>query len=51
VVSGAFSPILNEAIGSAWVDSAVLEASLSVDLRGSELSLIPTKPPFVELNP
>ena len=51
VVSGAFSPILNEAIGSALVSSEVENAQISVDLRGSDLPLIPTKPPFVELNP
>ena len=51
VVSGAFSPILNEAIGSALVESIHEDAQLSVDMRGSDLFLIPTKPPFVELNP
>ena len=51
VVSGAFSPILNEAIGSALEESIHEDAQLSVDMRGSDLFLIPTKPPFVELNP
>ena len=51
VVSGAFSPILNEAIGSALVSSNADDSKLSVDIRGNELALIPTKPPFVELKP
>ena len=51
VVSGAFSPILNEAIGSALVSSNADDSKLSVDIRGNELALIPTKPPFIELKP
>ena len=49
VLSGTLSPILNEAIGSAWVDSAAAGAPLSVDIRGSRLPLSLVKPPFVEL--
>ena len=51
VGSVAFSQILNESIGSALVESIHEDAQLSVDMRGSDLFLIPTKPPFVELNP
>ncbi len=51
VVSGTFSPELNEAIGSAWVDSDAANAQLSVDMRGKELQLFSTKPPFITLNP
>ncbi|MCC6881633.1 MAG: glycine cleavage system aminomethyltransferase GcvT [Verrucomicrobiales bacterium] len=49
VLSGTLSPILNEAIGSAWVDSPAAGTGLSVDIRGSRLSLTLVKPPFVEL--
>lgn len=49
VVSGTLSPILNEAIGSALVDSAAAAAPLAVDIRGTKLNLQLVKPPFVEL--
>ena len=49
VVSGTLSPILNEAIGSALVTTAVLSAPLTVDIRGTTMSLSLVKPPFVEL--
>ena len=52
VVSGTFSPSLNEGIGSALVQSeAAGGTSLSVDLRGKELPIEIVKPPFVALNP
>lgn len=51
VVSGTFSPELNEAIGSALVESAYAKAELSVDMRGKSMRLFQTKPPFIELNP
>ena len=51
VVSGTFSPELNESIGSALIDSSSKEAELSVDMRGKSMRLFQTKPPFVELNP
>ncbi|HEY4302078.1 MAG TPA: glycine cleavage system aminomethyltransferase GcvT [Candidatus Didemnitutus sp.] len=49
VVSGTLSPILNEAIGSALVDVAALEAPLAVDIRGTRVNLSLVKPPFVPL--
>ncbi len=49
VLSGTLSPILNEAIGSAWVESPAADTVLSVDIRGSRLALTLVKPPFVEL--
>ncbi len=51
VVSGTFSPELNEAIGSALVDAAYSEAELSVDMRGKSMRIFQAKPPFIELNP
>lgn len=51
VVSGTFSPVLNEAIGSALVETARSEAELSVDMRGKSMRLFQTKPPFIELHP
>ncbi|MBC2607634.1 glycine cleavage system aminomethyltransferase GcvT [Pelagicoccus albus] len=52
VVSGTFSPILNEAIGSALVDASVAKSdSLAVDLRGKSFPIERTKPPFLPLNP
>jgi aminomethyltransferase len=51
VVSGTFSPVLNEGIGSALVESTRLQAELSVDMRGKSMRLFQTKPPFIELNP
>lgn len=49
VLSGTMSPMLNEAIGSAWVPAAYFEAELAVDIRGTRLPLMPVKPPFVPL--
>ncbi|HZP59154.1 MAG TPA: glycine cleavage T C-terminal barrel domain-containing protein, partial [Opitutaceae bacterium] len=49
VVSGTLSPVLNEAIGSALVDSSAAGQPLSVDIRGVKIGLRPVKPPFVEL--
>ncbi|MDQ8198351.1 glycine cleavage system aminomethyltransferase GcvT [Pelagicoccus enzymogenes] len=52
VVSGTFSPILNEAIGSALVDaSAAKSEALAVDLRGKVFPIERTRPPFLPLNP
>lgn len=51
VVSGTFSPGLNEAIGSALIDSNCAATELSVDMRGKRLQLFSSKPPFIELNP
>ena len=49
VVSGTLSPILNEAIGSALVETGAAAKPLSVDIRGTILPLKLVKPPFVEL--
>ena len=49
VVSGTLSPIINEAIGSALVDTAALKEPLVVDIRGTKLNLQFVKPPFVPL--
>lgn len=49
VVSGTLSPILNEAIGSALVDSVAAKLPLLVDLRGTKIDLQLVKPPFVTL--
>ncbi len=48
VRSGAFSPILERAIGSALVDAAALETDLPlcVDLRGKQISLECAAPPL-----
>jgi len=43
------SPILNEAIGSALVETGALGGTLEVDIRGTRLPLQVVKPPFVEL--
>ncbi len=51
VVSGTYSPVLNEAIGSALVDAAYSKAELSVDMRGKSMRIFQTKPPFIELHP
>lgn len=52
VVSGTFSPILNEAIGSALVEEAVAKSSeLGVDQRGKVAGIERVKPPFLPLNP
>jgi aminomethyltransferase len=49
VVSGTLSPMLNVAIGSAWVESGAAGLPLSVDLRGAMVRLVITRPPFVVL--
>ncbi len=47
VLSGTLSPMLNEAIGSALVDSdAVEQGNLHADLRGKSFPLQLVKPPF-----
>ncbi len=51
VVSGTFSPELNEAIGSALINSECSEAELSVDMRGKSMRIFQTKPPFIEVKP
>lgn len=52
VVSGTFSPILNEAIGSALVDASVAKSNeLAVDLRGKAYPIERARPPFLPLNP
>lgn len=49
VLSGTLSPILNEAIGSAWVRTEAVSSPLSVEIRGARVNLLLVKPPFVEL--
>lgn len=49
VLSGTLSPILNEAIGSALVETPAASGPLSVDIRGTAIALLPVKPPFVPL--
>jgi aminomethyltransferase len=49
VLSGTLSPILNEAIGSALVETPAAAQPLAVDVRGAKLNLHLVKPPFVEL--
>lgn len=49
VVSGTLSPIINEAIGSALIDTAVEADQLMVDIRGAKVNLHLVKPPFVPL--
>ena len=49
VLSGTMSPILGEAIGSAVVPAAAMDAPLRVDIRGTSFTLQLVKPPFVEL--
>ncbi len=49
VLSGTLSPILNEAIGSALVDTPALAQPLQVDVRGTKLPLMLVRPPFVPL--
>jgi aminomethyltransferase len=49
VLSGTLSPILNEAIGSALVPTAIANQPLAVDIRGTKLNLQLVKPPFVQL--
>lgn len=49
VVSGTLSPMLNEAIGSALVESALADGPLYADIRGAKVNLQLVKPPFVQL--
>lgn len=49
VLSGTLSPILNEAIGSAYLVKALAIEPLHVDIRGTKLNLSLVKPPFVPL--
>lgn len=49
VLSGTLSPLLNEAIGSALVQSTAASSPLVVDIRGTRLNLHLVKPPFVAL--
>ena len=49
VLSGTLSPILNEAIGSAYIVKALATEPLYVDVRGTKLNLQLVKPPFVPL--
>lgn len=52
VVSGTFSPTLNEAVGSALIEAAHAKSDeLAVDLRGREFPISRAKPPFVPLKP
>ena len=52
VVSGTFSPMLNEAIGSALIDADFFkQGNLHVDLRGKEMPIYRAKTPFISLNP
>lgn len=49
VLSGTLSPVLNEAIGSALVETPLAAAPLFAEVRGTRIPLQPTKPPFVEI--
>ena len=49
VLSGTLSPILQEAIGSALVESTAAAAPLAVDVRGAAVPLQLVRPPFVPL--
>ena len=49
VLSGTLSPILNEAIGSALVDSAATNQSLTAEIRGAAIALQRVQPPFIPL--
>jgi aminomethyltransferase len=49
VLSGTLSPMLNEAIGTALVETPAAGQPLRVDVRGSLIDLRLVKPPFVEL--
>jgi aminomethyltransferase len=48
-LSGTLSPLLNEAIGSALVESKSAQQPLVADVRGTKLNLHLVKPPFVPL--
>lgn len=49
VLSGTLSPILNEAIGSALIQTGMIQQALTVDIRGTPINLHLVKPPFVAL--
>ncbi len=49
VLSGTLSPLLNESIGSALIETPAASGPLSVDIRGTALSLNLAKAPFVPL--
>ncbi|MEO0055074.1 MAG: hypothetical protein RLZZ50_1021 [Verrucomicrobiota bacterium] len=49
VLSGTLSPLLNESIGSALIETGAAVGPLSVDIRGTMLALHAAKPPFVPL--
>lgn len=51
VVSGTFSPVLNEAIGSVLVEASAAAKELSVDIRGKAVPLYRAKPPFIKTTP
>jgi len=51
VVSGTFSPMLSEAIGSALVDARCARLELAVAFRNKREAIHLVKPPFLELNP
>lgn len=48
VVSGTHSPSLGSPIGSAWVNTANLEDSLAVSIRGKDYPLETVRPPFIK---
>ena len=49
VLSGTLSPMLQEAIGSALVETAAATAPLAVEVRGATVPLQLVRPPFVPL--
>jgi aminomethyltransferase len=49
VLSGTLSPMLQEAIGSALVESTAAAAPLAVEVRGATVPLQLVRPPFVPL--
>jgi aminomethyltransferase len=49
VLSGTLSPILNEAIGSALIDSAATNKALTAEIRGTAIALHRVQPPFIPL--
>ena len=49
VLSGTFSPMLGEAIGSAIIGAGAAASPLFADIRGAKIALHLAKPPFVSL--
>jgi aminomethyltransferase len=49
VLSGTFSPMLGEAIGSALVEAAEARGELAAGLRGQRIALRVVRPPFIAL--